>query len=118
MTVDTEAPLLPALDQCGGFSAATVDVRAERLLRIQGYHDLARVRPRVRAAAEFAASLAMELAVGEVGFRRLPVTRLGDGVLELAGRHAFHCEAFERYLSGCSSARPASGSSIRRRSMA
>ena len=53
MNQDTEAVLLPALDQCGGFSVASVDVRAERLLRIQGYHDLERVRPAWRTPVQF-----------------------------------------------------------------
>ena len=92
---------LPALGEAGHFSASQVQVRAERILRIQGYAEPQRVRPRIRKAAEFSASLAEELAAGEVGFRHLPITRLEQNLLELDRKHTFHCEAFGRYLGGC-----------------
>jgi hypothetical protein len=96
-------PLLPAAGEAGRFRAPRVDVRADRILRIQGYSDPAQVRERIGAAARFAAELACELAAGEVGYRRVAVTRLRDGVLELDDRHALRCAAFDQHLAGCSS---------------
>lgn len=93
--------LLPARGQAGRFAAAEVDVRAERILRIQGYTDPARVRPRIRALARQAAALGCELAAGQVAYRRLRVSALHGGVLELDGGHAFRCELFDHYLAGC-----------------
>lgn len=93
--------LLPDPGEAGRFAVSEVDVRAERILRIQGYTDPARVRPRIRTLALQAAELACELAAGEVGYRRLRVMVLGGGVLELDGRHAFRCEAFDHHLAGC-----------------
>jgi len=95
--------LLPAVGESGCFSARGVHVGAERILRIQGYSDPSRVRPRIRKAAEFAAEMAGDLVAGEVGFRRVAVTRLSDGILELDGGHTFQCEAFDKFLSGCGS---------------
>ncbi len=95
--------LLPNLGEAGTFAAPAVDVRADRILRIQGYGEPQRVRPRIRKAAEYAANLAEELADGAVGLRHLAVTRLEDAELELAGAHTFHCAAFGRYLAGCRS---------------
>ncbi len=91
----------PPLQAGGAFAAGPVDVRADRILRIQGYADPARVRPRILEAAERAAQMAGEVAVGEVGFRRLPVTRLDGDLLELDGTYRLRCEAFGRYLDGC-----------------
>lgn len=93
--------LLPTAGETGHWRVSGVDVRAERILRIQGYADPLRVRARIRTAARYAADLACELAAGEVGFRRLAVTSLGDGVLELDGGHALRCEAFDQHLTGC-----------------
>lgn len=96
--------LLPAAGESGRFGVCGVDVRADRILRIQGYSDPARVRARIRAAARDVADLAGDLATGEVGYRQLGVSRLEGGVLELDGRHRFECEGFDHYLTGCSQA--------------
>ena len=103
MSPTLDDALLPRLGEAGTFAAPSVDVRAERILRIQGYSEPQRVRPRIRKAAEYAADLATELADGAVGFRHLAVSRLEDTTLELADGHAFQCGAFGRYLAGCRS---------------
>ena len=96
--------LIPALDAARRFTAPAIDVRADRILRIQGYSDLERVRPRIRKAAEFAAAMAMDVACGTAGLRHLTISRLdAGGELELSERWRFHSAAFPRYLAGCGS---------------
>ena len=95
--------LLPELGEAGAFEAAPVRIGVERILRIQGYSDLSRVRPRIRKAAEYAADLAGEITCGAVGFRRVPISALDGARLQLDGRHDFQCEAFGRFLQGCQS---------------
>ena len=93
---------LPDAGAAGRLEMPGLTLRPERLLRVQGYAEPDRVRPRIRAAAEQAASLALDIVDGEVVFRRLAVTELMQGRLTLAGGHVFHCPAFERFLAGCS----------------
>jgi hypothetical protein len=96
-------PQLSAPPDAAGtsFSVPAVDVNADRVLRIHGYVQPDRVRPRVRAAAEQATRDACELARGRVGYRRLAIRSLQQGTLRLEDGSAFHCAAFERYLDGC-----------------
>jgi hypothetical protein len=91
----------PAAGAAGRLSMSAPSLRADRLLRVQGYTDPQRVRPAIRAAAERAAVLGADIARGEVAFRRLAVTGLSHGRLTLAGGHVFHCPAFQRFLAGC-----------------
>ena len=95
--------LLPARAEAGRFQAGPVDVRTERILRIQGYRDMDRVRRPVRRAADKAAGIACEIAEGEVGFRRVGIAACGAGSLELEGGERFECAAFERFLADCES---------------
>ena len=95
--------ILPAAADAGRFHAGPVDVRAERILRIQGYRDMGRVRRPIRRAAEEAARIAREVAEGEVGFRRVAIAARGESKLELEGGERFMCGAFERFLSECTS---------------
>ena len=95
--------LLPDLGACGAFSAGPVSIGADRILRIQGYSDLERIRPRIRTAAEFSARLAGDLTAGQVGFRRIAIEQVADGVLRLDGGYTFQSEAFDKFLGGCDS---------------
>jgi len=95
--------LLPARAEAGRFQAGPVDVRTERILRIQGYRDMDRVRRPIRRAADKAAGIACEIAEGEVGFRRVGIAACGAGSLELEGGERFECAAFERFLADCES---------------
>ena len=63
--------ILPAPVETGRFHAGPVDVRTERILRIQGYRDMERVRRPIRRAADKAAAIAREITEGEVGYRRV-----------------------------------------------
>ena len=95
--------LLPARAEAGRFRAGPVDVRTERILRIQGYRDMERVRRPIRRAADRAAAIARDIAEGEVGFRRVGIAACEASSLELEGGERFECGAFERFLSECES---------------
>ena len=97
------ASLLPAPMEAGRFQAGPVDVRAERILRIQGYRDMERVRRPIRRAADKAAEIAREIAEGEVGYRRVGIAARSGPSLELQGGERFECVAFERFLLECES---------------
>ena len=103
MTVIPVDSRLPAPNEAGRFHAGPVDVRAERILRIQGYRDMGRVRRPIRRAAEKAAEIARGIAEGEVGYRRVAIASCSGPVLELEGGERFECGAFERFLTGCES---------------
>jgi hypothetical protein len=77
------------------------DIRVERILRIQGYGDLSKVRPAIRRAAEYAADLARRLSEPAVCFRRVAIRGLEGGRLDLDGGITLNCEAFGRLLAGC-----------------
>ncbi len=95
--------LLPAPAGAGRFQAGPVDVRTDRILRIQGYRDMARVRRPIRRAADKAAAIAREITEGEVGFRRVGIAACGGSSLVLEGGERFESGAFERFLAECES---------------
>ena len=103
--MDTSAggSLLSAPAGAGRFRAGPVDVRPERILRIQGYREIERVRRPIRRAAERAAETAREVVDGEVGYRRAAVATCRGTSLALDGGELFECAAFERFLAGCES---------------
>lgn len=76
-------------------------LRPDRVLRIQGYADLQRVRPAILKAAAAMAHVATELSTPKVAYRRLSVCSLRDGVLELEGQFRLRCKAFDRTLRDC-----------------
>jgi len=76
-------------------------VRAERILRIQGYSDLDRVRPAIRRSADAMAAHAAKLSAPFVGYRVVPIVEIRNDVLEVEGGARFHCEAFAHVLAGC-----------------
>ena len=83
------------------FTPSAPLVQADRVLRIQGYSDLQRVRPAILKAAAAMAALAPELSTPKVAYRRLSICGLQDGVLALDGSFQLHCKAFDRMLRGC-----------------
>ena len=103
MTVAPVDSCLPAPNEAGRFCAGPVDVRAERILRIQGYRDMERVRRPIRRAAEKAAEIACEIAEGDVGYRRVAIAACNGSSLALEGGERFECAAFERFLAQCES---------------
>jgi hypothetical protein len=88
------------------FRPAPPAIHFERILRIQGYSDLSRVRPVIRRAAEAMAATAASLSEPAVASRHVAVQSIRDDVLELQGGARFHCKAFERQLGGCTEAVP------------
>jgi len=76
-------------------------VRVERILRIQGYSELNRVRPAILTAAAEMAELASQLSTPTVAYRRAPIRGTAAGALELEGGFRFHCKAFDRTLRDC-----------------
>lgn len=87
-TVERFAPGVPA-------------IAFERVLRIQGYSDLTRVRPVIRRAAERMATLAARLSEPAVAYRHVAVRAINDSLLEVEGGVRMHCKAFGRQLHGC-----------------
>lgn len=73
-------------------------VDAERILRVQGYRDPVRIRPRIRKIAERAAADIANIAVPDVRYLRCPIDSVGNGILALEGGHRFTCAAFDRLL--------------------
>jgi len=74
-------------------------VGVDRMLRIQGYTQMDKVRPVVRAIAERNAVRAESLFESSVCYRRIPVVSCNDGTLALCGDTSLHCGAFTRFLS-------------------
>ena len=69
----------------GHFRGRAEEVPVEPLLRMQGYRDPARVRPRVRDIATKAAASARSLIAPEACYRRVPIESCGPEELRLAG---------------------------------
>jgi len=82
------------------FRPSAPEIHPERILRIQGYSDLNRVRPVIRRAAESMAAIAARMSVPAVAYRRVPIHALEGEVLEVEGAR-FTCLAFSRQLAGC-----------------
>jgi hypothetical protein len=83
------------------YAPAPPVIQSDRILRIQGYSDLERVRPAIRRSAASMAALAPQLSSPSVGYRRIPIHAIRDDVLEVEGGVRFHCDAFARILHGC-----------------
>ena len=89
----------------GHFRTEIAELPVEPLLRMQGYRDLARVRPRIRDIATKAAGLARSVAAPEAYYRRVGIETCTPEVLELAsgagGCVSFHSARFAKVLDGC-----------------
>jgi hypothetical protein len=81
-------------------------VHADRVLRIQGYADLQRVRPVIRRTADEMAELASRLSEPAVAYRYVAVRGLRSDGVELDGGVELHCDAFARFLEGCTEVAP------------
>jgi hypothetical protein len=86
------------------FRTETAELPVASLLRMQGYRDLARVRPRVRDIATKAAGLAQSLAAPEAYYRRIAVRSCTPDALELEGGIRFHSASFAKVFAGCGEA--------------
>ncbi len=89
------------------FAPKRAEVHADRILRIQGYSDLNRVRPVIRRTAADMAALASSLSEPGVAYRYVAIRELRDDGVELEHEGVtFHCEAFVRLLDGCTEVAP------------
>jgi len=86
------------------FVAREAEVGFERILRIQGYADLTKVRPAIRQAAKAMAELAPRLNQPRVAFERVRITASEADRLTLCGDLTFRCNAFATILRGCTEA--------------
>jgi len=85
----------------GHFRTEIAELAVEPLLRMQGYRDLARVRPRVRDIATKAAGLARSVAAPEAYYRRVAIRSCTPESLELDGGISFHSARFAKVFAGC-----------------
>ena len=91
------------------FRTEIAELPVEPLLRMQGYRDLARVRPRIRDIATKAAGLARSVAAPEAYCRRVAIRSCTPESLELAdgakggagGGVRFHSARFAKVFAGC-----------------
>lgn len=73
-------------------------IPTDRILRLQGYPDVTRVRPRVRAIADAMAAEAARLTDPEARHLRVAIAARGAGRLELADGTVFRCSGFDRLM--------------------
>ncbi len=89
----------------GHFTGARIEVPVGPLLRLQGYRDLARIRPRVREIATKMAALAGTLVAPETTYRRVRIGSCTPAALALeTGTETgttFHGAEFAKVLGGC-----------------
>ncbi len=81
-------------------------VPSDRVLRIQGYSDLGRVRPAIRKAADAMALVASRLSQPEVAFRHVRIEAIADGTLRLEAGVQMRCAVFEQTLARCTEVVP------------
>ncbi len=93
--------IAPDRQAYGHFRAEIAEVPVETLLRLQGYRDPARIRPRVRDIAAKAAALALSIIAPEAYYRRVPIESCTPDELRLAGGTVFHSARFAKVLDGC-----------------
>jgi hypothetical protein len=78
---------------------AGFQIDPERILRVQGYRDPTRIRPRVRTIAERIGGEIAGVAAPEARYVRCRIETVADGVLSLEGGYRFSCAAFDRLLA-------------------
>lgn len=85
----------------GHFRTEVAELPVEPLLRMQGYRDPARIRPRVRDIATKAAHTAQTLAAPEAYYRRVGIRSCTPEMLELDGGVSFHSARFAKVFADC-----------------
>lgn len=80
------------------FQADVPEVTADRVLRIQGYTDLEKVRRPIREAAVRAVDSITDHTNPSVAWRRLEIRSLIDARLSLEDGVAVECDAFARFI--------------------
>jgi len=82
------------------FHPSGIHIREDRLLRLHGYRDLAKVRPVIVATAEDISRRAEGLAQPEIHYKRLKIERCDANGLVLENGSRFDNIAFEKYMAG------------------
>ena len=85
------------------FHPGAISIPENRLLRMQGYKVPENVRKAIRKAATAAARLAEDVVEPQIHYQYFEIQHLEGETLELANGTCFHCPAFPKYLSGCTS---------------
>jgi hypothetical protein len=85
----------------GHFAPRDIVIPTAPLLRMQGYRDLTRVRPRVRKIAETAAAAAQSLLTPMAHYRRVRIAECTAAALRLETGTVFHSGRFAKALIGC-----------------
>ncbi len=85
----------------GYFRTEIAELPVEPLLRLQGYRDPARIRPRIRDIATKAARVARTLAAPDACYRRVEIQSCTPDTMELAGGISFHSARFAKVFAGC-----------------
>jgi hypothetical protein len=83
------------------FAPHAAAIAYERILRIQGYSDVTRVRPAIVAAAKAMAQEATRLSLPRIAYTQLPIAALDGAELLLPQGLRFECPAFGVTLAGC-----------------
>ena len=82
------------------FYPTGIHIREDRLLRLHGYRDLAKVRPVIISVAEEISRRAEGLASPEIHYKRLKIKHCDANGLVLENGSRFDNIAFEKYLAG------------------
>lgn len=85
----------------GRVAPAVTAISTTALLRMQGYRDLARVRPRIQKMAEAAAAAAHTLVTPVAHYRRARIAGCTAEALRLETGTVFHSGRFAASLAGC-----------------
>lgn len=80
------------------WTAPCPPVDPQRIVRVHGYRDPAKVRPVIVRTAEMVAKQAVELIDVSGAWCRAPIAELSHGTLKLADDVTLACEAFDRLL--------------------
>lgn len=89
------------LPRAGVYHPAKPIVRADRILRIQGYTRERRVRPAIREAAERCANDIGALIDPVLHYRRVPIRALEPDRLAVGAGTVLSCAAFVKFFAGC-----------------
>jgi hypothetical protein len=98
-SIKTTRKNTPPMIRGGVFRPTKISLRPDRILRVHGYKDPAKVRSAIREAAESIGRRAEGLFAPEVYYRRLAIQSLGDEELALEGGLVFRSGAFARFLA-------------------
>ena len=99
MTIsDRQTNISEHSDDISVLSLKNIAISEEKILRLQGYRDLKKIRPAIRSAAAAAARETESLICPQVYYRTFDVRYCRGKTLELEDGTAFENEAFERFL--------------------